>query len=287
LIGHLRVPWGSIGDTIIDDQYALVEDSRDYTGCVGFCPLAGVPQTPFGLAQFYVHCLSFELDVPVLFVRTRDWAPPTAEPIFRKRRIRWDDDFDHVREALLYLTDTRLGDLQFLTFRRPSTESVFHLAFTKMYAGSADLVGLYSTALRQLDPLSEFLHYYRVIESVDGKNGKAWVRANLPRLGAFRFGTLWGSVDPASDLAPLRRNVFALLKRRALSRLKGLASIGMPLDKYLYNIQRCGIAHGKSGLKTYDFGEGIRAATKDVYLVKMLARMAIEDRVPANSRPRR
>ena len=42
----------------------------------------------------------------------------------------------------------------------------------------------------QFEPFSDFLHYYRIIESVDRGNGKEWIRANLDRIENFDFGFL-------------------------------------------------------------------------------------------------
>jgi hypothetical protein len=51
------------------------------------------------------------------------------------------------------------------------------------------------------------------------------------------------------------------------------------IAEYFYNENRCGIAHGKTDIKVYDFGFNILEISQDLYILKLLARIAIEDNV--------
>ncbi len=54
---------------------------------------------------------------------------------------------------------------------------------------------------------------------------------------------------------------------------------GGSIADYFYNENRCGIAHGKTNIKTYDFSYTIEEISADIYILKLLARIAIEDRL--------
>jgi hypothetical protein len=53
----------------------------------------------------------------------------------------------------------------------------------------------------------------------------------------------------------------------------------MSLEEYLYNDVRCGIAHGRHGIKVNDFGQDVLDVAHDCYVLKLLARIGIEDRL--------
>jgi len=144
-------------------------------------------------------------------------------------------------------------------------------------------LSLYSTALRQIDPFSEFLDYYRVIESISGSNGRDWISKNLPRLEVYNFGFLEFGSDALPRIHKHRRriNVFSVYRRRALARLRILTRqlAGKSVAEYFYVENRCGIAHGKQNVKKYDFKYNIEAVSKDNYILKLLSRMGIEDKI--------
>jgi hypothetical protein len=177
----------------------------------------------------------------------------------------------------------RLG-LAVFDFQRGGIDafSLASIPLTARFAPVLNEVRMYSTALRQLDPLSEFLHYYRVLESIDARargvsmsNAKAWVRANLPNLATFDFGRL--EVRPDVGGTPRRCNVFKVYQQRALKRVAALRQrLTQPIEDYLYHEMRCGIAHGVSNTKTFDFGGTVEDVGRDLYVVKMLARLAID-----------
>ena len=56
------------------------------------------------------------------------------------------------------------------------------------------------------------------------------------------------------------------------------------MAEYFYHENRCGIAHGKADIKEYDFGFNIEEISKDIYILKLLSRIAIEDKIERNTR---
>jgi hypothetical protein len=51
------------------------------------------------------------------------------------------------------------------------------------------------------------------------------------------------------------------------------------MAKYFYHRVRCGIAHGRQGVKVYDFAEDVSTVVQDCYVLKLLSRMAIEEKL--------
>ena len=78
-----------------------------------------------------------------------------------------------------------------------------------------------------------------------------------------------------------RTNVFSIYRKRALGRLRELECklVGSSVADYFYHENRCGIAHGKSRVKEYDFEFNIEELSKDAYVLKLLSRIAIEDKI--------
>ncbi len=179
------------------------------------------------------------------------------------------------------LNSIRLDPLGYVNFRWPGFDREVDIPYTRKYSRVAKELSLYSTAVRQLDPLSEFPCYYRVIESVSGTNGKEWISKNLHRLENYNFGFLEYGTDARAGPQIQRTNFFSIYRRRALARLRDLNSKlgGRSAAEYFYHENRCGIAHGKSDVKEYDFKYNIEELSKDVYVLKLLSRIAIEDKI--------
>jgi hypothetical protein len=51
------------------------------------------------------------------------------------------------------------------------------------------------------------------------------------------------------------------------------------IAKYFYHENRCGIAHGMSDVKEYDFKYNIEKLLRDVYIMKLLSRISAEDKI--------
>jgi hypothetical protein len=181
------VAFDSIGQVIIDGKYALLQFRRsDSTAII---PLAGIDQPSFSEVVFYTHCLSYLHEIPAFVWPAKGNA--FTKPI-EKEKVDFLNKsyFDDLHTAYELINSFRLGPLAYVYFRFSGFSDVVNLRFSPKYAMASQEIALYSTALRQLDPLSEFLGYYRVIESVSGTNGKDWLAANLGRLDNYDFGFL-------------------------------------------------------------------------------------------------
>lgn len=269
----------SVEQVTIDNRFALIQLNPSYS--VAIVPTSSDKHPTFNEVVFYTNCLAYEHDIPAFVWPARGKA--LIKPIERAR----EEYIDHsyyltLSTAYEAINSLRLGPLGYVYFRWQGFEQNVNLPYSDQYSCVAKEVSLYSTAVRQLDPLSEFLNYYRVVESVSGKNGKDWLNSNTPRLEYHDFGFLEYEIVGQERIGNQRRkNLFSTYRKRALSRLKKLATkLGeKSIAEYLYNENRCGIAHGRTGVKAYDFGYNIQEISLDVYVLKLLARIAIEDKV--------
>jgi hypothetical protein len=269
----------SIGQVIIDNKYALIQLHHDDSTVI--VPTIGLNYPNFDEVVFYTNFLAYAHDIPAFI--WPDKAKALIKPIERARASFINQSYyNSLHTAYGIINSFRFGPLGYVYFRWPGFYETTYLPLTAKYSSVSKEVGLYSTAIRQLDPLSEFLCYYRVIESVSGNNGKDWLSVNLSRLDSYDFGFLEFEVVGEERVRKnqRRKNLFSSYRRRALSRLVTLTARLSPksLAEYFYNENRCGIAHGKTDVKTYDFGFNIREISQDIYILKLLARMAIEDR---------
>lgn len=276
--------------TTVDGEYVLVDCEPE--PMLGLSPKLGTPAPTLAFASFVAHCLAYEHDVAISIVQASGMRRAFSQPIAGRARTA-DEYFELIEQMTDLARDLRYGSLVGVRFRRPDGENRFDLPLTARYGAFAPAIEMYSTALRQFDPLSELLQYYRVIEFADAHptgasraNGKAWVRAALGRLAGHKFGRLFvGRSQKRGDR--MRRDVIEVLsifRRKALARLKALQARPTPVDRYLYNEMRCGIAHGTSGQKVFDFDVDLEDAARDVHVVKMLARLAIDEMIPPGAR---
>jgi len=256
----------SIGQVVIDNKYALIQLHHDDAAAI--VPPEGSSHPSFDEVLFYTNCLTYAHDIPV-FIRVANGKALT-KPIERGRAsyIDWLY-YDSLRSAYEAINSFRLGPLGYVYFRWPGIYGTTPLSLTSEYSSVSKEISLYSTAIRQLDPLSEFLCYYRIIESVSGDNGKNWLSANLSRLVRYDFGFLEFEIMGKERVKKnqRRKNLFSFYRRRALSRLKILTTrlSEKSIEEYFYNENRCGIAHGKMDVKVYDFGFNIREISQDIY----------------------
>ena len=229
---------------------------------------------------FYANYLAYEHDLPVFIRPVRPRAP--VAPVEKGPSGYFHRSYyDSLGIACEAINAIRLGPLGFVHFRRPRFQEEFDLDCSQRYSGVARELSLYAQALRQLDPLSEFLCYYRVIESVSAANGKRWVRSNLSRLSTFDFGFLHCECDDLEPPRKRRTNLFSVYRRRALARVRALnrSLAGKDIADYFYNENRCGIAHGGSRIKEYDFSYTIRDIAQYLYVLRLLARIGIDDHI--------
>jgi len=257
----------------IDSTYALIP--VDTTTAAAVVPRRGEDHPPLDAVVFFTNCLLFEHELPAFVTPSPRRA--LVRPLLRKRGVPPNQSyFDDVAMAYEALISMRFG-LGLVDFRYETLLDEVDLPFTKRYGRVLQELSLYSSALRQLDPLSEFLGYYRVLESTTGTNAKRWVSANLVRLSTYDYGWL-GMGSFISDRP--KKNVFNAYRRRALQRVSGLKASrpGLNVSDYLYSEVRCGIAHGAHSVKVSDYGHTIEEVARDVMIVKLLARIAILDK---------
>ncbi|MBC7363902.1 MAG: hypothetical protein H5U07_05080, partial [Candidatus Aminicenantes bacterium] len=107
---------------------------------------------------------------------------------------------------------------------------------------------------------------------------------NIGRIKIYDFGFLELKQEMSWEKRGI--NIFSVYKKRAISRLAELIVKlkGKDIAAYFYNENRCGIVHGKTSIKVYDFGPTIEEIAKDLYILKLLARIAIEDKAKFTGR---
>lgn len=271
-----------IGQVEIDSKYLLCKDPHAYDFFV--LPKSRSEHPSFGELVFYTNCLAYDHDLPTLLLPAHGRVP--VEPLRHHGLRHTREQYCHEQCVVLEsLGGLKWGSLQCVEFRWGDSDRAVDLSYSPKYGSAAKELSLYSLALRQFDPLSEFLHYYRIIESLDRGNGKKWIQANMSRIHTFDFGFL--EFEDGSDFGRNKRrvNLFQRYRRRAKERLKQLRSVleSQPIEEYFYSVNRCGIAHGKNDLRHYDFSTTVADIWNDVYIIKLLSRIAIQDKMgPGN-----
>lgn len=262
----------SLGAVVFDGDCLLVE-SREW---VAVHSARGAVRSTARTA-FFANVLAYVHDAPVGLL------PVHGKPLMRSA-FGQEQGHHASYQRLAHIHDLvhegRVGVAATYDFKwRTGGGECLDVPVSTAYGAATDLLAMYATALRQHDPLSEFLHYYRVLEAIDGANGKRWVEARLPTLAMHDFGRLF--VQPDDPPRRRSRDLFAHYRRQAIRRRDQLVAEGADIAVHLYHNLRCGIAHGKAGVKTFDFGPNVEEVTRDLVLAKMLARMAIDGRVSA------
>lgn len=293
----------SVGDITVDEQFALIQSHPDGNICL--CPRIGKPQPTESAAWYYADCIAFEHDIPVIVLPTRgdfdrfgyrfahsgQTTPRIVHGIdmssghaiarslsgMSARRAVKEYYCESLCAILENVREIRQGPLTFVRFRHDSESGTVNLPYTAMYRPVAQEVHLYAVALRQADTLSEFLCYYRVIESATASNGRDWIASSLDDLPRHDFGY----IAIAHELVDHPRNLLSIWRRRALRRLSDLRNRYGPAAKiaqYLYNTTRCGIAHGRQIVRA-DITPSYFEVVRDTCLLKVLARLAIDKRL--------
>jgi hypothetical protein len=268
---------------VVDDQIALEQIHSTYS--IAILPLTRDIRISYEDALFYADCFAYEHEIPTI-------AYPKAGRVGieflldkRSKRKTRETYFHELDVALESVNALRLGPLGCVEFRHNSSrhlsqhrEPVVRLSYRKKYAPVQQEIHLYSLALRQIDPLSEYLYCYRVIESATRSNGLKWLEQNLGHLESARFGIL--PAIPSDPKKQRRINLFTVLRHRAVTHLRGLLKT-MPYDKIasrLYHTNRCGIAHGQS-IRRADFATDFNEVYRDGFIIKLMARLAIENKL--------
>jgi hypothetical protein len=307
LAKYVLMPFGlasdTVGDITIDTHIALIQPHPDPE--LYLCPLVPNPQPDLSTVWFYADCIAFDHDIPVIVSpthadirrfgfryiytgthKTREITthnvnngtdsishrkPPSPEAL---ARLFFNDQLNNI---LSEIRDLHHGPLTCIEFRHDGWHGRVDLPYTQAYSLASQEIHLYSTALRQADTLSEYLSYYRVIESASNSNGKSWIASVLLSLYQHRFDIIPIGLNDERETA----NLMAIYRRRALRRLKfllGRHQTPTIVADYLYNVNRCGIAHGRRIIRA-DITPSYFEMVKDTYLVKLLARLAIDEKL--------
>jgi hypothetical protein len=234
---------------------------------------------------FYTDCISYTHDVPGFFYQpVQKQNKSIITPIVTIPKY---ENFSEERSYNLALeqiysliVDIKINAKVCFIWNKAYFKTI-NIPLTLMFYKVSEEINMYSMALKQLDPLTEFLCYYRIIERITGDNGKQWIRNNLSRLNKYHFGFL-EVVDLIKHRKRNRRkNLFSFYRRRSINRILKLRRTlpkEISIEKHLYNDIRCSIAHGKDIIK-YDYKNNLKEVFLDIYIVKLLSRIAIEDKV--------
>ncbi len=234
---------------------------------------------------FYTDCIAYVHDIPGFFYQpVQKQNKPIINPIIKIPKYNNFSEEKCYNLALeqIYssIVDIKMNAEVCFKWNKAYFETI-NIPLTLMFYKVAEEINMYSIALKQLDPLTEFLCYYRIIERISGDNGKQWKRNNLPRLNKYDFGFL-EVVDSIKHRRQNRRkNLFSFYRRRSMNRILKLRRIlpqKISIEEHLYNDTRCAIAHGKDFIK-YDYKNNLKEVSLDAYIVKLLSRIAIEDKV--------
>jgi hypothetical protein len=298
--------FGSVTATLhgylIDDEYFLQAAMNDNSlwvyGTQG--KLAN-----YSLAAFFADCIAFEQDMATLALPAHGELTYESIPWIFKPRHR-EDLPEIYQHHLLSAWDNSVDAYDGIWFMpQPYYDpSITNLPFSMWYADLRIAVHLYNAAMRQLDSLSQFLHFYRIFENLQSGNGKTVLRKVLD--GSLEYKSS-AYVHPLPGIPPQehavlqavapdveqhireaklagpdhRINVTEVRRAEALARLAVLRSQGMSttaIVDYLYSETRCGIAHGQR-IKRHDLGSEFVALARDAKLIRYLARLAIESRL--------
>ncbi|MFJ4031489.1 methylamine utilization protein MauJ [Streptomyces griseoluteus] len=248
--------------------------------------IVGLPLSPRGFydrtletpsweeIRFLADCICYDHDSPTLVAQLLEGPAAPYEPIGMKRSwLPAEQQYQQVLEEVArHAHEVRYSDA--LRMRYADEESEDPLTrFSERFASRGEALALYTTAIRQVDLLSEYIGLYRVLEAPDKDNGKAFITRSLDHVETHDFGRLmtWPlSLQPAEPI-----EVFGVLRERALGRIEALRTADIDVAAHLYSI-RNGLAHGKKDLILNDFGSTVDAVAADLPLVKLLARLGVE-----------
>jgi hypothetical protein len=309
-----------LGGVIIDDQYYL--EGEEASNSFYLIPVDPSDPVPYTTASFYADCLAFEHAVPTLAVPNRAFIssldiPWIVKPL--KRKDIKDLYFEHLCDGFADAATVTSGLWQRVVFKYDWLEvlrkdnrgyEMVRVDFSR-YRSVVLPLHLYNAALRQTDPLSQFLHLYRILENVTKSNGKQWISARLndqaleygspiylepiftakgrPTLTKFVSKDVLQHVRRHKLKGPKKRNnLLEIMRAEALLRIIQLRATmnNDQLAARFYNENRCGIAHGKV-IKRHDLTIDFVEILADLKLLRYLARLAIEECLDGGVRPRR
>jgi len=296
----------SVGDVTIDGKIALIQPHPESD--LYLCPLTPNPHPSYAKAWFYSDCISFEHEVPsIVYPQNSEFnafkysfvhsgptktqehtiyhaddgatdkfiqAPPKPAEVSKRYYM------NQLLMMLDMVRELRYGPLTYILFRNYDKVEETDIPYTKIYKNVEKELSLYAAALRQGDFLSEYLGYYRVLESVTNTNGKEWIAMALPRLKHHNFGKV--AIGHELDHNGPPKNILSVFRRRALFRYRSLQNRfhnDKAIAHYLYNVNRCGIAHGRKSVVKGHIIPTYFEVGRDALLLKLLAKMAIHDKM--------
>jgi hypothetical protein len=256
-----------------DDRWWLLHGTPGPT--LGVFPLReGDPPASFHDVLFIANCLAFDHDLPIFVRPARDnpaFAVPLVPPVVPEPgpdpgQFYWSA----LSEGIAMVAELRVGAGSVLL--RYEAEGHPLSRFTNRFGSRQEALGLYAMAARQIDPFTEYLCLYRVIEWAGGGRAEAWIERRLNDLGTYDFGECFVRLDMTREYG----DVFETWRERALARV---AEIDKPARRVAEELSanRNAIAHGSFRVKHHDFGASMTAIGADLAVVKLLARMAVED----------
>lgn len=256
----------------LDGRWGLAKGHPGYT--VYLLAKEARAKPSFEYLLFIANCLSFDHEVPTLPRIERRAQLPRA--LFMPRRMQPNAGAycESVAGILEGASQLRLGGSVIVPFQTPIMTTAGDLPYSSCYGPAAKEMGLYAGALRQVDVLSEYLQYYRVIECIAGGRHREWIAGHFEKLRTFQFAPVVFR-NPMPFQRRSRRDLVSLYRIRAVSRLSELRKRSIDIVEHLYNTTRCGIAHGKHGLLQVDYAQNLREVSRDTPIIKLLARMAI------------
>lgn len=265
----------------VDNKFFLIE-SVDNTISLGIPKKIKEPN--FETRAFYSNCLGYDHDsyAYIYPIHPKNKDLPIAldgskSPYF----------FENLGEIFHQTADLKLGNIAPF-FRVDIIDKNENIPYSKKYLKVEEELRLYSDALRQIDPLFEFLNYYKIIERVSKKKSIEWINRNIHFILNFNFGKLPAHIDKINYKKSFKsgkridcylKDVFEILRRKALKRIFYLSDKKIDIGEYFYSENRCGIAHANNNRKAKYFDFDNSEISKDNHIIKLLARIAIENKL--------
>lgn len=300
--------WGGM---LVDNSHYL---EGEVASCYFYLiPVDHTKPVPYSFGSFVADCLAFEHATPMQALPHERWLSLKDVPWCIKPKHRKDipemylsdltgsyENAARIAEGLWYHPVFRYDELLNAPTIVHNGSELVHLNFSATYGRVSQSLHLYNAGLRQTDPLAQFLNYYRIIEGLSRSNGKAWVENAIGAMPDYkinlyvrhgvgdRVGTTFKQTIEASARKHLRsdrlagprglHNFSEVLRAYSVARLNELAVklSNREIAKQLYNINRCGIAHGQD-IRRHDIGLDLKEILGDLRLIRYLARVIIEE----------
>lgn len=280
---HWFVAFNGIADSCLwgfdaDDWELVYHDPAG--GCLAILPRVDGPAATIEDARWLADALAFDHDAPVGIRPAWDGeafpapaAHPTLDSVWPLPRTMTEWYWNALNMGYGAAAELRFNGSYVI--RYDDAPGAPKADFASRFRGREDRVVLYAMAARQPDLLSEYLCLYRLLEAADKGNGKKFIAANLRHIGSYQFGELLVVDDSSVD--GTTTNAFEVYRDRAQRELERLRDDECPdIAAYLYAI-RNSLAHGKHDVLTDRHSDRFIAAGHALPIVKLLARIAVED----------